>query len=65
MIVEKNSTHRSAMLHKVNPQKRVEIKQILKENLKNRSIHHKSIIDAYFKNKNVTEKNSKVMQAYN
>ena len=47
-ILENKSTNRSSVRNKINGKTSVALKELLKSNLKNKTIHHKSIIDRYF-----------------
>lgn len=52
-IKESNSTHRPSVNRQAG--NKVDIKTIFKENLKNKTLHHKNIIDAYFKDRNLVQ----------
>lgn len=62
MIRENMSTNRQSIQFKGTKKQKKDVKTILQENLKNRTIHHRNIIDAYFrKDRNLVRSKQNLM----
>jgi hypothetical protein len=66
-MIKENSTHRQSVRQRQFQRGKVDIKKILRENLNNKTLHHRNIIDAYFKKDRnlVKSKQGQMFRSYN